>query len=471
MMLTEHDLYGWQCRLNRRIRDAFKATEAKGLLTFVDAGQGKTLPSLQSIRDLLDEMQLEQCLIVAPIEICEAVWRQEAKKLESTRDLSFSLIRGTPGERALALAKRADVYLINFEHLKWLKRHLRGKFKRFPLIFIDESSLIKNDKSERFKVLKEIKDANLETVTFVMLTGTPMPKDIRDLWTQAYLVDGGDRLGADPAEFKWKFFKRGRKLAPHVYESVPEDFAFDAIKELLADVTLELSDEDKKKFPVVEVEHYVELPRKVREQYDQLENDMLFEWNDEEYIPKHGGARSILCRQIASGAMYVNRLISEDYNVLHDEKLDVLANLLEQLNRPCIIAYEFRHDLARLKHLLGADCLVLNEADTVDARTAWNAGKVNNLLIHNSSNVFGLNLQGGGHTLVRFSETWSQDKHDQLRARLARNGQKADQVFDHYIRARHTVEDLMKISRTFKGDEQARFRKAIKAYQKLRGIA
>ncbi len=473
MLRTDDDLYGWQCRFVQKVKEAVARVYDKGVMVFVDAGQGKTVPSLTAIVDLLDDMMMDKCIVVAPIKICEGVWRQEAKKWDHTRDVRFSLVRGTAGERAFALNRPANVYLINFEHLQWLKRHLRGNFRKFPLIFIDESSLIANPKSKRFKALEDIKDNHMETVTFVVMTGTPLPKSILDIWTQAYLVDGGERLGADNDTFKYRFTKVGKRLTKDRFEVLPADFAFDEIKKLVSDITLELGDEEKKKFPVVEVPHWIDLPPRVREQYDQLEQDMIFEWENEEIIPKHGGARSIMCRQIASGAIYKNRLLSEDFTTLHDEKLDLLSDLLEQLNRPCIIAYEFRHDLARLKKLLGGDYLVLNETDGRTAEKAWNSGKINNLLMHNNSSVFGLNLQfaQNGHTIIRFSETWSQDKHDQLRARLARNGQEAEQVFDHYIRARDTVEHMMEISRTIKGDEQTRWRTALRRYQRERGIA
>lgn len=472
MRLTEHDMYGWQARMASRIRHLLhlKGTTAKGVLVFVDAGQGKTAPSLTAIYDLLEEWAIEQCIVIAPIKICESVWRQEARKWDHTRNLTFSLVRGTPSERAFALHKKANVYLINPEHLSWLYKHLRGNFSKFPLIFVDESSLFSNPKSARFLTLKDIRDDHPDIV-FVPMTGTPLPKSILDTWTQTYLVDGGERLGDDWDTFLYRFSKRGKKLTKHHYETLPADYAFEEIKRLISDITLELGTEDKKKFPVVEVPHWIDLPKRVREQYDQLEQEMIFEWDNEEIIPKHGGARSILCRQIASGAIYKNRLLSEDFTTLHDEKLDLLSDLLEQLNRPCIISYEFRHDLARLKHLFGKDYLVLNENDADMAVRAWNSGRINNFLMHNNSNVFGLNMQGGGHTLIGFSETWSQDKHDQLRARLARNGQEADQVFHHYIRARDTVEHLMEIARTCKGDEQARFRAALKQYQRERGIS
>lgn len=469
-MLSENDHYGWQCRLANRINRVIRDKEDKGVLVAIDMGQGKTAPSLTSIIDAMDDYIVDGVLVVAPIRICEDVWRQEARKWRHCRSIVFSLVRGNTVDRAFALARRADVYLINPEHLDWLWTYLRGNFLRFQLIFVDESSLFKNPRSKRFKVLKKIKDKFEEKITFIPMTGTPTPQSIMDIWTQIYLVDGGKRLGATFTAFRERFFKRGRSLAEHVYEWEPEKNAFEEIKELVADITLELSGEEKLKFPVVDKDHWVDLPTPIREKYDLLEQEMVLEWEESVIIAKHGGSKSILLRQMASGAIYKNRLLNEDFNVLHNEKIEYLMELLEELNRPVMITYEFRHDLARIRKALNNKCTVMAESDTNNTVQLWNAGAIRNLIIHRKSAGYGLNMQGGSNHVIWFSECWSQGDHDQVVARLARNGQEADQVFNHHIRARDTVETLMEISRRVKGDEQTRFRTALRLYQAQKGL-
>lgn len=470
-LLSEHDLYGWQCRMAMRIKEVTKAKEDKGVMVNVDMGQGKTAPSLTAIEEIIDIFLADCVLVIAPIKICESVWRQEAKKWEHTRAISFSLVRGNPADRAFALARRAQVYLVNPEHLQWLYSYLRGDFKRFQLIFVDESSLFKNPRSKRFKVIKKIKDAHMDSITFIPMTGTPVPNSIMDIWTQAYMIDAGHRLGDSFTQFRARFFKPGRKLADHVYEWSPETNAFEQIKELVADITLELSDEQKKKFPVVPVDHWVDLPSKLRDAYDRLEKEMIYEWEDSLIIPKHGGSRSIMLRQMAAGALYKNRLLGTEFELLHNEKIIYLQELIEELNRPILLTYEFKHDLARLKEALPG-CTVLNEHPTSEIVKKWQAGHIQQLLMHPANAAHGLDgLQDGGCHVVWFNEIWSQERHDQLIARLARNGQEADQVFSHYIRSRNTVERLMQKAREEKGDEQTRFRAALRKYQRERGIA
>lgn len=471
VVLSEHDHYGWQCTMIRKIKEVVKRKEDKGIMVNVDMGQGKTAPSLTAIWELLDLMLIDYILVVAPIKIIESVWRQEAKKWDHLRNVSFSLIRGNPSDRAFALAREAQVYLVNPEHLQWLHTYLRGDFSKFQLIFVDESSLFKNPRSKRFKTIKKIKDKHMDKITFVPMTGTPIPNSIMDIWTQAYMVDGGARLGDSFTQFRARFFKPGRKLAEHVYEWDAENDAFEQIKELVADITLELSDEQKKKFPVVPVDHWIELPQQLRDAYDRLEKEMIYEWEENVIIPKHGGSRSIILRQMAAGALYKNRLLGTDFDELHREKLSYLQELIEELNRPILLTYEFKHDLVRLKQSL-PELVVLNEGKVSEVVKRFQNGEIQQLALHPANAAHGLDgLQHGGCTVVWFNEIWSQERHDQLIARLARNGQEAAQVFSHYIRAKDTVERLMQKAREEKGDEQTRFRSALRKYQRERGIA
>lgn len=474
-MFLEHDLYGWQCRLVSRIRDTvrkaiLKATTALGVLVFVDMGQGKTAPSLTAIAELMEDWLADCVLVVAPIKICEAVWRQEALKWEHTRELTFSLVRGNPSDRAFALARKANIYLVNPEHLVWLFQHLRGNFDKYQIMFVDESSLFKSPKSKRFKTIKKIRLTHYKLV-IIPMTGTPRPNHIGDLWTQVFMVDCGDRLGTSYTDFQFRFMHKTKKIADHTFSWEEDEGAFEKIMALIADITIELSDDEKQKFPVVEVPHWIDLPKSAREVYDRLEKEMIYEWENSKIVPKHGGSKSIMLRQIAAGALYKNRLLSLEYDELHTEKLDYLKELLEELNRQVIITVEFKHDMIRLQQLLGKTCANFKSGNTTDIIQRWQRGDIGQLLMHPASAGFGLDgLQDGGATVIFFNETWSQQNYSQLIARLARTGQKADQVFAHGIRARDTNEVIMQLSRQIKGDEQTRFRKALRLYQMQKGL-
>ena len=98
-----------------------EVTDRRKLCVFLKPGGGKTILALTAAMDA-HAMPL---LIVAPIRVCETVWREEAAAWEHTRHLDITLLRGTPKRRAELLAAPADVYLINYELLPWLMSETR----------------------------------------------------------------------------------------------------------------------------------------------------------------------------------------------------------------------------------------------------------------------------------------------------------------------------------------------------------
>jgi hypothetical protein len=242
--------------------------------------------------------------------------------MEHTRHLTFGLIRGNERERAFALARPADVYLINPEGLKWLHKYLRGDWSHFDAMLIDESSMFKDNRSQRFRVLSNYgtqahlrdpftgksfgKDSDGHIITvpphrFVrsgVLTGTPSPSSMQNLWAPYYLVDHGERLHRKFDTFRNRFFHKTQMVAEHVHkydindeeaESRPDwqarNGAPERIHELIADITVELNAEDYGVLPKTigdaskdstdpvppSHKHYVDLPPALRKQYDMLE--------------------------------------------------------------------------------------------------------------------------------------------------------------------------------------------------------
>jgi SNF2 family DNA or RNA helicase len=76
-------------------------------------GLGKTIITLTSIRHLIDTGFLSGVIIVGPVRVVRAVWRQEAAKWRHTEDITFSMMVGTPDQRTRALMRKADIHLIN----------------------------------------------------------------------------------------------------------------------------------------------------------------------------------------------------------------------------------------------------------------------------------------------------------------------------------------------------------------------
>ena len=73
----------------------------------------------------------------------------------------------------------------------------------FQTVIIDESQEFKGHDSHRFKALKMVRPA---ITRFIELTGTPAPNGLEDLWSQIYLLDQGQALGATITEFRRQWF-------------------------------------------------------------------------------------------------------------------------------------------------------------------------------------------------------------------------------------------------------------------------
>lgn len=527
-----HLKHGWKLR-DYQMRAAHKVYEGEplvdmatgrkrpdwpyrdGIAVHIDPGLGKTIIGLTAISEWFKQGVLgpdESVLVIAPIKVCETVWRQEARDWSHTKHLTFQLIRGTEKERTLALARPAHVYLVNPELLTWLQKWVRYDWtKKFKACIIDESSMFKDNRSQRFRVLSNygtkqtVKGPNGKTLycpitgeptivgpqrfkRFAVLTGTPSPSGLQNLWAPFYLLDHGQRLHKKFDTFQGRYFHKERQVAAHTYkmglnpdedEVRPEwqvrDGTKERIHEIIADVTVELNAEDYGVLPkqLPPFEHYIELPDEIKPYYRQLEREAVFEMLKDPVIAANGGAKSNMCWQICNGALYTtDDHGKKEVKLIHDRKIDKLVELIGELDKNVIIPYHFIHDRDRIVERFrkeGIPYAVLAGKQSQNIIDRWNAGKIPNLLLHPQSAGHGLNLQFGGHTFIWFTPIWSLERWLQTNARLARSGQR-EIVSVHVIMAQHTTDVVRFKSLNERGDDMTRFRKAMLSYQKTMGI-
>jgi SNF2 family DNA or RNA helicase len=475
-------------------------------------GLGKTAIGLTAIADIKEKWESKskrrfKWLVIAPIKVCETVWRQEAKLWEHTKHLEFSLVRGNEKQRAFALHKEADVYLINPELVKWLREYLRGDWSKFDALIVDESSLFKDHKSKRFRKLtnyatretvkgpdgKSLKDEYGKPLykpphTFkrtVIFTGTPRPNSSANLWSQLYILDHGERLLPKFDHFRNRFFHFAGRIGEHTIryeenEDIPDDAGFtikpgapQKIHELIADISVELDASEYNILPdILPLPRMVELPNDVMARYKALEKDALIELQENTIIAQNGGVKSMMCWQFANGAMYnpvVDAAGKRTHEVIHDLMLDELDELLEEVDENFLIPYQFVHDRERIlaRH---PDAVVLpRSAEKIIER--WNAGGIRKLLIHPRSGSHGLNIQYGGHNIAWFGMLWSNEQWMQTNRRLARPGQPEGKgVTAHLLMAAGTIHELQYASLCEKGGEETRFREALRKYQKAQNL-
>jgi len=218
--------------------------DVKRVFLMLQMGLGKTVTTLTAISDTLDGFAANRVLVIAPLRVANSVWHKEAANWEHTQHLKVSRCTGTERQRISALTVSSDIVCINRENVKWLVEYY-GKNWPFDFVVIDESSSFKNQSSQRFKALKKILPA---TEYMVLLTGTPSPNGLLDLWPQCYLIDQGESLGKTITNYKKRFFESDYMG----YNFTPREGADEKIHQLIKPFTLSMKAED-----------YIELPDRI----------------------------------------------------------------------------------------------------------------------------------------------------------------------------------------------------------------
>lgn len=380
---------------------------------FLEPGLGKTVITLSAIWDLMfDYFEVRKVLVIAPLRVAENTWSEELEKWDHLPFLRLSKVLGTERERKNALEAPADIYIINRENVCWLCENYDFDFE---MMVIDELSSFKNPSSKRFKSLRK-KRPGIKRV--VGLTGTPSTNGLMDLWSEVYLLDQGQRLGKTISSYRADFFVPDRMNGPIVYSYRPRHGAEEYIYSLLSTLCVSMKSQDYLKMPErLERDVKVKLPEKAREQYRELERDLILGLEDNVIDAKNAAVLSGKLLQMSSGAVYdENREVVE----IHNAKLDALEDLIESANgKPVLVYFNFRHDKERISRRFK-----VRELKTPDDFQDWNAGEIPVAIAHPASMGHGLNLQKGGSTVVWFSLPWSLELYQQANARLWRQGQK-----------------------------------------------
>lgn len=407
-----------------------------GLL--LDMGLGKSVITLTALQELIDECEISRTLVVAPKKVAETTWTTEAVKWNHLQGMRVAKVMGTEKQRKLALAEKADIYVIGRDNFVWLVGLYGGQLP-FDVLVIDELTSFKNSKSQRFKAMR-IARPSVKRV--VGLTGTPAPNGLIDLWGQMYCIDMGQRLGKFVSKFRESYFSTyshaGRMVRCDVLPGCDK-----IIQDKISDICLSMQAKDYLQLPDLLIHNVpVELSPATMSAYNKFEREKVLEFKQEH----EGEPTNILANsaaglmnklaQFANGAVY-----DDDRNIheIHSEKVDKLAEIVEAANgNSVLVFYQFKHDIPRItKKLKGYRVEVYEgEKQLLD----WNAGKIDVLLAHPASTAYGLNMQQGGHYIVWFGTGWDLELFQQANARLHRQGQKHPVTVYKLIGA-HTVDE------------------------------
>lgn len=395
----------------------------------IDMGLGKTSITLTALDQLLRTGEVKHALVIAPKRVALSTWPDEIRKWNHTRSISFAVAIGDPKARQRALARGAEVTIVNRENVEWLVKHWQSK-RHWPydMLIIDESSDVKDPGTRRFKMLRTVAPACKRVV---LLTGTPIGNSYLDLWSQLYLIDGGQRLGKTFAGYRAAYFRPGY----NGWKWTMDKGADEIVRAKISDVVYVLRAQDWLTIPpIVRQIEPVVLDDQAMLKYQRMEKEALIELDTGEEVTALSAANAAdKLLQITAGILYTDDRGS--YTVIGNDKIQALEELLNILAEPAVVVYRYRADaeqiMRRFKRAM--------EVRQPNAIELWNAGKVPLLLLHPQSGGFGLNLQDGGRHMIWYGLTWSMIHHQQTLARLHRQGQQRA-VYSHYLIAQDTID-------------------------------
>lgn len=403
---------------------------------FLECGLGKSVITLTAIKNLIQKGKIKKVLVVAPLRVAKNTWTDELQKWDHLDGLTYAVAVGTLSERKQALKANAKITIINRENVEWLIEKSGYPFD-FDMLVIDELSSFKSYKAKRFKALLKVRPLITRAVG---LTGTPSSNGLMDLWAEFRILDLGERLGRYITRYRLNYFTPDKRNGMVVFSYKPLSGAEEKIYDKIDDITISMKAKDYIKLPDLVMNTVkVEMDETAKSKYDVLKSDMVIDIASQEIDAINAAALSNKLMQMANGAIYTE---NEKYIQIHDAKLDALEDLIESANgKPVLVAYWFKHDLARIKSRFP----FVREIKSSEDIRAWNNGDIEVGIIHPASAGHGLNLQSGGSTLIWFGLTWSLELYQQTNARLYRQGQKETVVIHHIVTKGTIDERVLKV--------------------------
>ena len=412
----------------------------RGFLGF-EPGLGKTVTTLTWITELQDRMLFAGALVVAPPQIAISVWAQEAKQWAHTRGLSFRLLHG-PGWTE-DVAKPADIYLLSYNALAEYLHIVKALgIQPANVLVLDESTHIKNVSSKRFKALRYKLGAYQYRIA---LSGTPTPNGLLDIWTTAFIIDEGERLGTSIVKYRALHFSPGWSGYTWELRQGHQKKITDKLKDVF--VTLKAKDYVSLP-PLTHIDIPVSMPGTAWVEYKRLQKTGVQQLKGAEDTALTASVLMQKLQQIASGFLYEDRDRGRTVRSLHDAKIKALSDLMDGLGEEqLLIIYKFHEDRSRITKMLHARGIrvVPTLAPGVSSRdrnafiNLWNAKQAQVLL---TPPLEGLNLQDGGARICWYGHDYRSSARTQTNARLHRPGQTRP-VISYRLVTEGTVDELI----------------------------
>jgi hypothetical protein len=293
--------------------------------------------------------------------------------------------------------------------------------------------MFKSRSSQRFKALNAMRHF---ISRIIIMTGTPSPNGYLDLWSQAFLLDKGERLFSSITRYRDTYFNAN----PYIPYATPtlKPQAAPLINRKLSDIAISMEQKDYLDLEPIQYRPTTFTPSPtLLKHYDDMRKNMVLNLQggsstDWLSTTVHSisaatvAAASNKLLQLTSGVVYDDDKQPRTLCTSKQEAFDDIAQTAFGNHRNMLVFYSFIHER---DHILRT---YPNEAHLIDEPTEpgqpsiierWNAGQIPMLVMHPASGGHGLNLQDGGNTVVWYSMTYNLEHWLQGNKRVHRMGQ------------------------------------------------
>lgn len=400
-------------------------TENRRAYVLSTMGVGKTVCVLWAFDYLKGLGFANKMLVVATLSTLRFTWQAEA--FQFLPHLRVSVVYGTRQQRLDALAKDADIYVINHDGVKTVHKELE-KRTDIDTLTLDELAVYRNP-TDRSKYMQEY----AQRFTWAWgLTGAPAPNQPTDVWGQARIITPNTVP---------KYFTRFRDalmVKINTFKYVPRHNAIEqAFAVLKPAVRYTLED-------VVELPQYISrrvdvaLGPKQQLVYDQIRQHCYAAIGAHTVTAVNAGAALNKMLQISLGWVYSNQqgaVITLD----NQDRVQAILDIIASAEGKVIVFTAFKHSLKAIYDAIVADGW--DTAPPISGDTSAGArGLVFNafqntpqfkvLPAHPQCMAHGITMTAAD-TIIWAGPITSLETYDQANARIRRVGQKRKQQFFH----------------------------------------
>ena len=427
-------------------REAIKIGSEKNVALFHDCGTGKTVTALGIVQQGKARGQTPT-LVVCPLSVIEAAWLNDIRRFAPYLS-AVSLWSKNLAERKACLAEKHDIYIVNYDTFKNLYQDICEK--GFKVLIVDESSKMKNHKSQITQALLSLagirfRGSNFKTETIIphryVLSGTPAPNDLIEYWPQIKFITGpgNEIFNQNFYAFRGKYFYlvdigQGRKI-PKFRQYMQDEFMAS-----MQPVTHVVRKADALDLPEqVHQIRAVELSSKEYQAYKALKKTYVLRFSGETILATTALTEIMKLRQLTSGFCYGQNGTYQTGT----SKLDELKLLLSEIgNHQVIIWANFRCEIRQLLRVLPNSVALWGDGkDRQENIKKFQQGNCRYLIANPASAGHGLTFTNCSYA-VYFSLNYSYELQKQSQDRIHRIGQKNKCTY-YYLIAKNTVDQVI----------------------------